>query len=95
MKEVLDRIERLDDDHKGFAKETNENLKNIEKVLVVQEANLKTHIKRSDKLEELVKLIKDRDIRPLKRHMHMILGGLKVIASSSILVAILKMLAVI
>ena len=90
MKEdrVLERLERIDEDHKEFAKETSRNLVNIEKVLVVQEQNLKTHIKRSDKLEELVGMIKEKDIKPLRRHVQMMEGGLKVIGFSGILVSI-------
>lgn len=54
----------------------------IDKTLVKQEANLKEHMRRTDLLEN--------DLRPIKTHVAMIQGALKLIGLIALLTTIIK-----
>lgn len=63
-------------------------LNNIEKVQAVQEANLKEHMRRSDNLEKIVSDMKEKDVKPVKKHVAMVEGGLKLLGILGLLVSI-------
>lgn len=75
---VLFKIETI---HKEF----DQRLDAIEKVLILQEENLRTHMKRSDNLEKLVDKLRDEDIKPLTKHVSMIEGALKLLGVISLI----------
>lgn len=75
---VLFKIETI---HKEF----DQRLDAIEQVLILQEENLRTHMKRSDNLEKLVDKLRDEDIKPLTKHVSMIEGALKLLGVISLI----------
>lgn len=79
---VLTKIEAI---HKEF----DGRLDAIEKVLILQEENLRTHMKRSDNLEKLVDKLRDEDIKPLSKHVNMVEGALKLLGVLSIVTGII------
>lgn len=68
--------------------EVDDRLDNIEKVLILQEENLKTHMQRSRYLEELLDRIKEKDLKPLTKHVHMVEGVFKFIGLMSVIFGI-------
>lgn len=81
-------LELILDELKSMRVELNE----LGKTVAKQEANLETHMKRSDQLEELVSLTKKElsiEIEPVKRHVDMVNGALKFIGVLGICVGIL------
>ena len=68
--------------------ELDRRLDNIEKVMLIQELNLKDHMKRSDHLESILDSIQKNDLTPLHKHVNMIEGALKLLGILSILVGI-------
>lgn len=68
--------------------EVDRRLDNIEKVMIVQEINLKTHIQRSDRLEAIIDHLKEKEIAPLTIHKNRVEGALKLIGIVSLLVGI-------
>jgi hypothetical protein len=82
----------------AFIKQTDERLDGIEQVLIKQEINLSTHMKRSEHLENLMEHIQQQELNPIKKHIHMVEGGLKMVGGLSIisgfLALILKFLGV-
>lgn len=64
-------------------------LNTIEKVQAVQEANLKEHMRRSDNLEAIVSDMKEKDVKPVKKHVAMVEGGLKLLGILGLLVSII------
>lgn len=79
---VLLKIETI---HKEF----DQRLDAIEKVLILQEENLRTHMKRSDNLEKLVDKLRAEDIKSLTTHVNMVEGGLKLLGVISLIIGIL------
>lgn len=69
--------------------ELDERLDNIEKVLILQEENLKIHMKRSQYLENIFEKMKENDLKPLSKHIHMVEGVFKFIGLTSIVVGII------
>jgi hypothetical protein len=69
----------------AFIKQTDERLDNIEQVLIKQEINLSMHMKRSEHLETIMEHIQKEELNPIKKHIHMIEGGLKVLGGLSII----------
>ena len=65
-------------------------LTTIEKIQAVQEANLKEHMRRSDNLEKIVTDMEKKDIQPVKRHVAMVEGALKLLGIIGILVSIVS-----
>jgi len=63
-------------------------LDSIEKVIITQEINLKEHMKRSDHLEEMVKIIKNDDLKPLEKHVNMVEGVFKFLGLVALLVGL-------
>lgn len=63
-------------------------LDNIEKVMIVQEINLKDHMKRSDNLESIIQAIQDEDLKPLHKHVNTVEGALKLLGILSIVIGI-------
>jgi tetrahydromethanopterin S-methyltransferase subunit G len=68
--------------------ELDKRLDNIEKVMIAQEINLKEHMKRSDNLEEMVKIIKVEDLKPLEKHVTMVEGVFKFLGLMALLVGL-------
>lgn len=63
-----DGINRLE----GKLDRLDERLDGVEKILVLQEANLKEHMKRSDLLEEMLMAFRDntqKELDPIKKHV--------------------------
>jgi phenylalanyl-tRNA synthetase alpha subunit len=60
--EVVEKINQM-------REEFDERLDNIERVLILQEENLKVHMARSNHLETIVEKIKETDIKPIARHV--------------------------
>jgi hypothetical protein len=82
LKEIHDKMDRHD-------KENDVRLDNIEKVMIVQEQNLKEHMKRSHHLEEIVENEKGNiksELEPIKRHISMVHGGLKALGFLTVLI---------
>lgn len=95
-KELSDKIEELAKRFEAHDKENDRRLDNIEKVLIAQEMNLQTHMKRSDHLEQIVETLKtkqDKDIKPIQRHIAMVEGAFKLLGVLGLLVSILGGLA--
>jgi hypothetical protein len=72
-----------------FHKETDTRLDNIEKVLILQEANLREHIRRTELLEEEQKAIRQKDLEPIKKHVAMMQGAGKFVGLVSIVAGII------
>jgi len=84
LKEIHDKMDRHD-------KENDVRLDNIEKVLIVQEQNLKEHMKRSNHLEEIVEAEKGNiktELEPIKKHVNMVHGGFKVLGFLGVFVSV-------
>jgi len=86
--QLANQIQQLNSKIDTHSKDTDRRLDNIEKVLIIQEQNLKDHMKRSDHLEEIVQQMKDQDISQLRRHVNMVEGALKFIGLLGVLVSI-------
>ena len=69
----------------AFVKQCDERLDNIEQVLIKQEINLSLHMKRSEHLETLMEHIQQNELSPIKKHIHMVEGGLKMLGGLSII----------
>lgn len=76
--QLLNKIDKLD-----------ERLDDIEKILVVQEANLKEHMKRSDNLEKIVENVRDNELTMVKKHVHMMEGALKLLGVGGLIVTVI------
>lgn len=86
----LTRIEKLIEE---FKNDTTNKLHDVEKVLIVQEANLQQHMQRSDNLENLVKMESEKRSaveKKVNKYTNMIEGGLKLIGFLLVLVGILS-----
>lgn len=70
-------------------KDLDKRLDNIEKVMIVQEVNLKSHMQRSDHLEAIVESLQEKEIKPLTRHVAMVEGGIKLIGLIALLLGII------
>lgn len=71
-------------------------LNSIDKTLERNTAQLEVHMKRSDQLESIVEVLKaktETEIAPLKKHMNMIEGALKLLGGMSVVVGLLSGLA--
>lgn len=71
--QLFEKIDKLDD-----------RLDSVEKHLAVYNAELKTHIEGVVQNRSFVKKI-DQDIQPLKKHVYMVEGGLKLLGILSLL----------
>lgn len=89
VNDVLKKIHQMNEKMNDHAKDTDKRLDNIEKVLLAQEINLKEHMKRSDNLEEMVKIIQEKELKPLSKHVSMVEGGLKLIGILGIIATII------
>jgi hypothetical protein len=75
---ILDKLDKMDD-----------RLNHIDITLVKQEENLKEHMRRTLIAEESIEVIRT-ELKPVKKHIHMIEGGLKLLALVSLCATILK-----
>lgn len=76
-KRVLDKLDEM-----------GKHLNSIDVTLAKQEVNLDNHIRRTDLAEESISLIRD-EIKPIKKHIHMMEGALKLIGVLSLVVGLL------
>lgn len=60
----------------------------IDKTLVKQEENLKIHIYRTELAEKRLEII-ENDLSPVKKHVNMLEGGLKLLGIISLLIGII------
>lgn len=81
----INDIDRKIDKH---SIDSDKRLDKIEKVLVAQEVNLKEHMRRSDNLEKLINIINENEIKPLRKHVSMVEGALKLLGVLSILASL-------
>jgi len=63
-------------------------LGNIAITLEKNTVSLTEHMRRSDHLETLVNEIRDKEIKPLTKHVHMVQGGLKLLGLVSLIITI-------
>jgi hypothetical protein len=89
VNDVLKKIQQMNEKMHEHAKDTDKRLDNIEKVLLAQEINLKEHMKRSDNLEEMVKIIQEKELKPLSKHVSMVEGALKLVGILGIVATII------
>ena len=87
MWKQLGNIERI---LQEFKKNTDKRLNDIEKVLIIQESNLEKHMERSEHLEKIIEKMEEKDLKPLRRHVAMVEGGLKLLGLIGLLVGILS-----
>lgn len=96
---IYKKLEKMENKIHHDHKVSNERLDKIEKVLIVQEQNLQTHMKRSDNLEKIVQNIENKELRPIRKHISMVEGGLKLIGLlgvlASIVASVLKVIGII
>lgn len=71
----LERIEKKLDD-------SNEHLASIDVTLAMQHESLRVHIKRTNKLED--------ELKPIRRHVYMVQGGMALLSLLGIIAGILK-----
>lgn len=69
----------------AFIQQCDERLDNIEQVLIKQEINLSTHMKRSEHLEDIMEHLQQNELNPIKKHIHMVEGALKMVGGLSII----------
>jgi hypothetical protein len=81
------KIEKILEKIEDFAKDTDNRLDSLEKVALKQEINLQEHMKRSDHLEEMIKLESAR-VEIVTKHVSMVEGALKMVGIVSIIVGI-------
>lgn len=65
-------------------------LDNIEKVMIAQELNLQTHMKRSDNLEKLVQTMQEKELKPLHRHVAHVEGAFKLLGVVALIVGLIS-----
>lgn len=71
-------------------KEIRSGFNELNTTVAKQEVNLKTHMRRSDELEELVAHIREKEIEPLKTFKARAEGALKLIGGLGVLVALIE-----
>lgn len=69
--------------------EVDKRLDSIEKVLILQEENLKIHMQRSQHLENMVDRMKEVEVKPLTKHVHMVEGVFKFIGLLSVIAGLI------
>ena len=82
----IDKIERILEES---IKETDKRLDRIEKVMIIQESNLDKHMERSSHLESIIEKMEETDLRPLRRHVSMVEGGLKLLGILGLIITML------
>lgn len=87
-KKLNEKIDKLIDDQRETARDTDKRLDAIEKVLLVQENNLQTHMQRSEHLETIVESMQEKEIKPIRKHINMVEGAFKLLGVVALLVSI-------
>ena len=95
---LLEQQNKMHDQLMAIYNDLDSRLDSVEKVLILQEENLKVHMKRSENLEELLDRHKEEyktdqketanEIKPLRTHVNMVEGGLKLLGGISIHVGV-------
>jgi uncharacterized membrane protein len=86
-------IVSLNDRTEDQYKDLDRRLDNIEKVMIAQEINLKTHMQRSKHLETIVENLQEKELKPLARHVAHVEGAFKLIGGLALLLTIITGLA--
>ena len=79
MARVIDKLEKLDEKMDKKFDRVEERLDSMDRTLVKQEANLAEHMRRTELAENAIKAL-DEDLAPIKKHVNMLQGVLKLIA---------------
>lgn len=90
-KSIQKKLEEIDKKMDNHDKANDVRLDKIEKVLIVQEANLKEHMRRSDHLEEIVeneKIKISQELEPIKKHVNQLNGAFKLIGLLGVFVSV-------
>lgn len=91
IQEIRDKIEEISKTIQRHDKDNDKRLDDIEKVLLVQETNLRQHMSRSEHLEELVEAMKEKseqDLGPIKKHINMVEGAFKFMGLLGLIVSV-------
>lgn len=92
FKKLNAKLDMLLKEQRENNKDVDKRLDNLEKVAIVQENNLQTHMRRSDHLEELVKMEmskRENTDKKIDKHINMVEGGLKLLGIIALLVTII------
>lgn len=92
MKQVLERIDKLDDKVERKFDNVENRLDSMDKTLVKQEENLKEHMRRTELAERSIEKM-DTDLKPIKKHVDMLQGVFKFIGLIATVVGIIAGLA--
>lgn len=74
---ILDQLQKMD----AKVDKIDDRLTSVDKTLIKQEMNLAEHMRRTDLLES--------DLKPVKRHVVMLEGGLKLMGVVSLVIGLL------
>ena len=91
FKGLTKKIDTLIREYRENSKEVDKRLDNIEKIILLQEANLKAHMKRSDHLEQIVQIEsekREKSEKKMEKHVNMIEGAFKLLGLTLTLVSI-------
>ena len=92
LKKLHQKLDTLLKEHRETAKEMDTRLDNLEKVTLLQEANLKAHMKRSDHLEQIVNIEsekREKAEKKMEKHVNMVEGAFKLVGLISLVVTII------
>ena len=78
-----------DEELKQTLEKINERLGSIDRSLIKNTGDLEKHILRTQQNEEMISLLR-QDVAPIKKHVNMVEGGLKLLGIISVIVGILK-----
>lgn len=88
LDKVLERIEKLDERLERKLGAVEDRLLSIDKTLVKQEENLKEHMRRTELAEKSIERV-DHDLKPIKKHVAMLQGTVKLISIVSTIVVLI------
>lgn len=91
--DVQDLLLELTKNSQNQYNDLDKRLDNIEKVMIAQEINLKTHMARSEHLETIVESIQEKDLKQLNKHVALVEGAFKLLGILSIVISILTGIA--
>lgn len=89
LKDILRRLDKMEHRQELHARDSDVRLDNIEKVLIVQEQNLKEHMRRSDHLEDVVETMREKEITPMRKHINMVEGAFKFLGILGVIVSVI------
>lgn len=90
FKDITEAVKRLEKKLDGFINDTDKRLDAIEKVEIIQDQNLREHMRRSEHLETIVSALQEKEIKPIRKHVNMVEGGLKLLGILALVATLLK-----